>query len=792
MTFDRFDNLYISDYGCSKVRKVNQSGIITTIAGNGSGGFSGDGGPATAAQLAYPCKVAVDNAGNIYIPDAQNHRIRKVNTSGIISTVAGTGAGGYSGDGGPATTAQLMLPGSVVADNAGNLYVGDDNHVIRKIATSAIITTFAGNGVWGYTGDGGAATLASMALTEGRISKDYNDNIYFVNYQVGNVIRKITNCVTASLSNQPTNVTLCNSGNAVFSVTATNANSYQWQEKIGVVWNNLSNNATYSGTTTNTLAITGANIAMNNYQYRCVVTNSCGSIYSLIATLIVNTPSAPTINIATAAISICSGTSTVFTSTVFNGGNAPVYQWNKNGLPVGTNSNIYNDNSLLNADIITCTLTSNSTCATSINANSNSIVMTVNPMLTATIVISASQNNFCFGTTITFNIVSTNGGSSPSYQWKKNGLNVGTNSSIYTNNALQNADVITCNFTSSENCLTANNVVSNAIVMNVTPLVTPVVVISAVKTSLCKGETASFNALPANGGTTPIFQWKKNGLPVGSNSNSYVYNNILNNDVVTCTLTSNGNCLTSSTASSNIITMRLNPDPIVLLNKTNSICIGNSKVLDAGFFSSYLWNNGNTNRTLTITLPGTYFVKVTDNNGCTGTDTSILTTLLPLPQKFLPADSSICTYDKLLIKANIVYSNYLWNTGAFGASIIVTSPGLYWLEATDNNGCTGKDSIKILQKDCLKGLYIANSFTPNGDTKNDVFKPIIYGTIRQFEFRVLNRYGEIIFYTKDVNKGWDGKFKGTIQNTGAFTWICTYQIDQQMVNTEKGSVLLLR
>ena len=92
----------------------------------------------------------------------------------------------------------------------------------------------------------------------------------------------------------------------------------------------------------------------------------------------------------------------------------------------------------------------------------------------------------------------------------------------------------------------------------------------------------------------------------------------------------------------------------------------------------------------------------------------------------------------------------------------------------------------------MLGLYTPTAFTPNNDGHTDLFKPIMYGTVKQFEFRILNRYGETVFYTKDISRGWDGKLNGVIQNTGVFVWICTYQLDNQMVNVEKGSVLLMR
>ena len=144
------------------------SGKIYTIAGNGTAGYSGDGGPATAAELWDPDGVAVDSAGNIYISDLYNERIRKVNAKGIISTIAGNGTRGYSGDGGPATAAEMYYPGGIAVDGSGNVFFVDfNNNCIRKINTSGIISTFAGYqgdpAFGGYSGDGGPATAAELS-----------------------------------------------------------------------------------------------------------------------------------------------------------------------------------------------------------------------------------------------------------------------------------------------------------------------------------------------------------------------------------------------------------------------------------------------------------------------------------------------------------------------------------------------------------------------------------------------------------------------------------------------------
>jgi trimeric autotransporter adhesin len=191
-------NLYIADAGNNRIRKVSTSGIITTIAGTGIQGYSGDDSAATNAKLNSPGGVAVDVAGNIYISDTYNARIRKVSTSGIITTIAGTGIYGYSGNNGPATAAELYDPQGIVLDSYGNLYVCDEmNNCIRKITSSGIITTTVGTGLPGYSGNGGPATDAEINRPYG-IALDAFGNIYISEW-TNNCIRKINTFGTISI-----------------------------------------------------------------------------------------------------------------------------------------------------------------------------------------------------------------------------------------------------------------------------------------------------------------------------------------------------------------------------------------------------------------------------------------------------------------------------------------------------------------------------------------------------------------------------------------------------------------
>lgn len=187
-SFDALGNYYFGQdlYG-STIRKISTTGIITTVAGNGNSGYGGDNGPATAASFDWPYAIA-DSAGNIYLANFYNYRVRKVDAStGIIHTIAGIGHGGHSGDGGPATLAALW-PSSICVDRHGNVYVTDSSTWIRRISPSGIITTVAGNGNQGYSGDGGAATDAALYTTYG-LCTDNQNNLYIGDFN--GRIRKI-------------------------------------------------------------------------------------------------------------------------------------------------------------------------------------------------------------------------------------------------------------------------------------------------------------------------------------------------------------------------------------------------------------------------------------------------------------------------------------------------------------------------------------------------------------------------------------------------------------------------
>ena len=161
---DRQGNIFIADTGNNRVRKISANGIITTLAGTGTAGYSGDGGPAASAGLSAPQYLAVDGQGNVLISDTGNNRVRKVSTTGVITTLAGTGVAGFSGDSGPAANAQLQNPLGLAVDPAGNVFIAHTgNYRVREVSVNGIITTVAGNSSYYYSGDCGPAAGAQLS-----------------------------------------------------------------------------------------------------------------------------------------------------------------------------------------------------------------------------------------------------------------------------------------------------------------------------------------------------------------------------------------------------------------------------------------------------------------------------------------------------------------------------------------------------------------------------------------------------------------------------------------------------
>jgi len=374
---DSAGDLLIADSGDNLIRKVDTNGVITTLAGNGSANYGGDGGAATSASLNNPLGLVADGAGNLYIADNGNNRIRKVDPNGIITTVAGSATGGYGGDGGLATNASLSAPFGLVLDGAGNLYIGDyNNNRVRRVGTNGIITTFAGNASSGYTGDGVPATNTSLTVPAG-LALDSAGNLYIGDY--GNNRVRIVNSngiiSTFAGNGQPyaggdngpaTNASLLNCANLALNVFGKLLiNDVQLLRQVdtnGTITTLFPGFNQPSGIAVDARDYLYLADAQNNRilrtpllgapvwkvapaapanagNYDVVITDANGSVTSSVVTLTVNVPAFISVQPKNQVVAL--GSNVNF--TVSAGGTTPLgYQWLSNSIPVaGANASNY-------------------------------------------------------------------------------------------------------------------------------------------------------------------------------------------------------------------------------------------------------------------------------------------------------------------------------------------------------------------------------------------------------------------------------------------------------------------
>jgi hypothetical protein len=443
------------------------------------------------------------------------------------------------------------------------------------------------------------------------------------------VTMSVTPSVTPSVSIAASASTICSGTSVTFTATPTNGGtpSYQWKVNGSNVG---ANSSTYSSST-----------LANGNAVTCVMTStatcaSSSTVTSNSVSMTVNSAVTPSVSISTPATSICSGTSATFTATPTNGG-TPSYQWKVNGSNVGSNSATYSSSALTNGSAVTCVMTSTAACASSSTATSNSVSMTVTPSVAPSVSISTPSNTICATANTTFTATPTNGGTTPSYQWKVNGSNTGSNSATFTTNNLSNNQIVSCVMTSNATCASSATATSNSLTMTVSPQVTPTVSITPSATNVCAGTTVNFTANITNGGTTPAYQWKVNGSNVGTNASTYSSNSLTNGAQVSVVLTSNASCATSSTITSSQVGMTINPanTPTVSISTPSStICAGASATFTSsvsnGSSATYQWmvnganvgTNANSFTSSSLSNGSAVSLLVTNSGSCAGSGTS--------------------------------------------------------------------------------------------------------------------------------------------------------------------------
>jgi len=448
----------------------------------------------------------------------------------------------------------------------------------RSICQGDSVLLDAGAGLSSYLWNTGSTTRTIWAKSAGQ---------YWVLGHSGNCSSTDSVIITLRplpIVNLGPDMALCQGDSAIFDAGFCEGCIYSWSE-ITLAQSNIGNGQTYKTGTAGT--------------YMVMVTDSTGCRNSDTIQLAVNPVNPVGLTINSSGNPTCAGLQVNFTATAVNGGSSPSYQWTVNGTNAGTNSPNFSfvPN---NGDIVVCILISNALCSTGNPATSNPVVMIVNPGLPVNISISASSNPFCQGASVTFTASPTNGGANPSYQWKMNGVNVGLNNPVYSYMPA-NGDIVSCDLNSSVTCPIGNPATSNQITMIENTSIPVGLTINSSANPVCQGTSVTYLAIPVNGGSMPVYQWKVNGLNIGTNNASFSYNPT-NGDVVTCVLTSNILCASGNPAISNAITMTVNPNLPVSVSispSANTVCAGTSVAFSAiptnpGANPVYQWKvNGN-------------------------------------------------------------------------------------------------------------------------------------------------------------------------------------------------------
>ncbi len=504
----------------------------------------------------------------------------------------------------------------------------------------------------------------------------------------------------------------CTGQSVTFTASPTNGGTspaYQWKL-----------NGTSVGSNSPTYAIASLS---NNDIVTCVLVsnNSCANpttATSNAITMTISSSVAPTVTVAITSGSnpTCSGQSVTFTASSTNGGTTPSYQWKKNGSNVGSNSSAYPTASISNGDIITCVMTSNSSCASPTTVTSNAITMTTGGSTTpaVSVALTSGSNPTCSGQSVIITASPTNGGTTPTYQWKLNGANVGTNSATYTGTSFANGDVITCVMTSSSSCASPATATSNSISIAVSSSVVPDITtaITVGSNPTCAGQQITFSATPTNGGSTPSYQWKLNGTNVGSDSVSYTNVSFANGDIVTCEMTSSSACASPASVTATGTTMVIDSasPAVVSITGVTTICSGASLILTAnpsngGSSPSYQWKVngvfvGTGDQIYTDSSPGNGDVitcVMYSNSSCANPLVAIsnLVTITVNPPP--PTAPTISQNDNVLTSSSASGNQWFYNgtaiAGATDQTYVATQNGSY--QVIVSNGCSFASSDPV-------------------------------------------------------------------------------------------------
>ena len=454
--------------------------------------------------------------------------------------------------------------------------------------------------------------------------------------------------------------------------------------------------------------------------------------------LVVNVDSIinPSINIATSKTDICDGQTIAFIATNNIGTTNPTFQWQINGQNTGTNSDTFYTSKIANTDKVACVLKTNLSCASNPATPSNEIIIASTPSSYPKVSIVASDSSFCPGTTVTFVATRAVAGVSQKLHWLVNGIDQNNTTDTLITTSLINGDVVNCKLITSGKCVFPDTAFSNNIKLSVTAKILPTITITSDTTSACAGSPVKFTSAITHGGLMPAYQWKINGRDVaGATLSTYTATSLNNQDVVTCRLISDENCLISNSATSNGITVTITPSPIPLIQISASytlICKGdnvtfNASVKNAGNAPIYQWLvNGVDNSVNTLFYSSnllnnddTVSCRFIVNTACKGLDTALsnpivikYASLLKPSIAITSNKSAICAGDKVTFKSTIKYGGkqplYTWmKNGLLIISSSVDSLVIDSLKDGDAISCVLTSSIPCLPVNTATSSYIS-------------------------------------------------------------------------------------
>lgn len=639
---------------------------------------------------------------------------------------------------------------SVSSTVTASVTIGDPGYVCS--GDTVILTT---------TSSGGGSTPSFQwykggSPISGATSSTYNSTSLVNGDQISVVMTSSSSCATGSpatsnvitMSVSPSvtaSVTIndpgaiCFGQNVTFHASASDSGSsptYQWYKGAAPI----------SGATDSTYS---SSALANGDQIYVIMKSNAPCVTNPVDTSNVDIMSVsaavnPTVTITASDTSICQGDTVTFTATSSGGGTSPTYQWWINGSKVGTNSTGFITSILTNHDTVKVVMVSSSSCATTDTVTSNAVVMTVKSSTVASVQVTASDTAICSGESVAFTAVPANGGT-PSYQWWLNGAKVGSNSASYASSSLGDKDTVKVVMTSTQACVTGSPATSNAIVMTVKSSITPSVTIAASDTAICQGDTVTFTATPAGGGSSPAYQWMKNSSAVGADTSVFTTTAISDKDTIEVTMTSNSSCASGGPVTSNKVVMTLNTPVTASVSiaanpASGKICQGDTVTFTAtptngGSSPVYQWlqnqtkvgSNFQTFKTAAINDQDTFRVVMTSSLTCVtaspAISDSVIISVQPkvTPSVTVTADqTTICPSDTVTVTAHPV-------NGGIG-------PTFQWFV---NSGLVGPDNavypitgltagtnkiyvVMVSDASCVNGAPARNSDTVSVSVQSSV------------------------------------------------------------------------